>query len=156
MIAGLAFQVFSLTVFVAACADFGLRAYRRPQSWNTTHSRLYESKFWKAFLIGLGIATFAILARSCYRVAELNAGFDGPLANDQPTFMVLEAMMIGIAVFCLTAMHPGLSFKGMWAQANFNLRIGKKVDSKSLSIISDDLKTTQVEHGIREIGSNGS
>lgn len=39
--------------------------------------------------------------------------------------MVLEAAMISIAALCITILHPGMAFKGSWAQATFRYRTSK-------------------------------
>ena len=67
-----------------------------------------------------------ILARSCFRVAELSKGFDSALANDQVTFMILEGGLITIACSTLTGFHAGLAFQEAWNTANFKLRNAKK------------------------------
>jgi hypothetical protein len=72
-----------------------------------------------------GIATIAILIRCCFRVAELSGGFGGSLANNEVSFMILEGAMIIIAVFCLTAGHPGPVLGSMWKAGGFHLR-GRK------------------------------
>jgi hypothetical protein len=126
MIGGLSFQVFSLVLFAVLCGEFAFRLWRNPQSWNMTHERLFRSMVFKCFLWGLTTATFTILIRSCFRVAELSGGFHGPLANNQPTFMVLEGGMVAIASICLTILHPGIGFRGTWSDVNFNLFRAKK------------------------------
>ncbi len=70
-------------------------------------------------------ATIFIFVRSCFRVAELKEGFDGKLANDEVTFMILEGAMIILAVISLTILHPGTCFQGSWHQANFSIRASK-------------------------------
>ncbi|KAK9240692.1 RTA1 like protein-domain-containing protein [Lipomyces kononenkoae] len=126
MIGGLSFQVFSLTLFVVLCGDFAFRLWRNRQSWNVSHQQLFESVIFRCFLWGLATATLTILIRSCFRVAELSGGFHGPLANNQPTFMVLEGGMVSIASLCLTILHPGIGFRGTWRDANFNFFYAKK------------------------------
>lgn len=61
------------------------------------------------------MATFTIYIRSVFRVAELCGGFDGHLANDQITFMVLEGAMVTIAAIALTVVHPGMVFGKNWS-----------------------------------------
>ena len=60
------------------------------------------------------IATLTIFIRSCFRVAELQQGFDGKLANQQVSFMILEGAMTAIASIALTVAHPGLLFGAFW------------------------------------------
>jgi hypothetical protein len=125
MIAGVSLQVAFLAAFAIAAGEFAFRAYKAPQSWTMSHAALYESKLFKSCLVGLAVATVAIFARSIYRCAELSGGFGGPLANDQVSFMILEAAMMTIAVLCLTILHPGLCFQGKWVDANFKFRSAK-------------------------------
>jgi hypothetical protein len=126
MIAGLSFQVFSLVLFILLCGDFAVRVWRSPFLWDTTRKEVFESTIFACFLGGLSLATLTIAIRSCFRVAELSGGFHGSLANNQSTFMVLEGAMIGIASLCLTALHPGVAFRGTWADADFNFFRSKK------------------------------
>ncbi|PKX96390.1 RTA1 domain-containing protein [Aspergillus novofumigatus IBT 16806] len=119
MIAGLASQVASLGVFLCLCADFAWRVYKNPDKLNESMYHLRKTLKWKAFLIGLTVATLAIFVRSIFRVAELREGFDGPLANDEVTFMILEGAMMVIATLCLTVLHPGYCFGGYWDQTSW-------------------------------------
>ncbi|KAF7182522.1 hypothetical protein CNMCM7691_002093 [Aspergillus felis] len=119
MIAGLASQVASLGVFLCLCADFAWRVYKNPDKLNDSMYHIRKTLKWKAFLIGLTVATLAIFVRSIFRVAELREGFDGPLANDEVTFMILEGAMMVIASFCLTVLHPGYCFGGYWDQTSW-------------------------------------
>ncbi|KAL8991820.1 MAG: hypothetical protein Q9169_007625, partial [Polycauliona sp. 2 TL-2023] len=62
----------------------------------------------------LSLATFTIYVRSIFRVAELQEGFNGHLANDEITFMILEGAMIAISTLALTIPHPGMVFGMNW------------------------------------------
>lgn len=137
MIAGLASQVASLAVFLFLCADFAWRVYKNPNKLNESMDHVRKTLKWKAFLIGrflfpgispryiyltakgLTVATLAIFVRSVFRVAELQEGFDGPLANDEVTFMILEGAMMAMATLCLTVLHPGYCFGGYWDQTSW-------------------------------------
>ncbi|GFF26712.1 sphingoid long-chain base transporter RSB1 [Aspergillus udagawae] len=119
MIAGLASQVASLGVFLCLCADFAWRVYKNPDKLNESMYHIRKTLKWKAFLTGLTVATLAIFVRSIFRVAELREGFNGPLANDEVTFMILEGAMMVIATLCLTVLHPGYCFGGYWDQTSW-------------------------------------
>ncbi|KAH1280856.1 hypothetical protein KXV81_008204 [Aspergillus fumigatus] len=119
MIAGVASQVASLAVFLFLCADFAWRVYKNPNKLNESMDHVRKTLKWKAFLIGLTVATLAIFVRSVFRVAELQEGFDGPLANDEVTFMILEGAMMAMATLCLTVLHPGYCFGGYWDQTSW-------------------------------------
>lgn len=51
MIAGLAFQVASLVIFICLCADFGYSAYRKKSSLDPAHVKVRNSTIFKAFQI---------------------------------------------------------------------------------------------------------
>lgn len=53
MIAGLAFQVFSLFFFMCLCADFGFSAYRKKSSLDPAHAKVRNSTSFKAFQLGM-------------------------------------------------------------------------------------------------------
>ncbi|KAH6873404.1 RTA1 like protein-domain-containing protein [Thelonectria olida] len=126
MLAGLAFQVVSLTVFAICSTDFAFRAYKGRTLWNREHLRLVNSKLFNAFLLGLVVATVTIFARSVYRCVELSGGFNGELfVKDEALFMVMEGVMIVIACVCLTVLHPAICFQGAWHNANFSFRSSK-------------------------------
>lgn len=123
MIAGVSWQVFSLAVFAALAADFAVRVRRAPTSaFNRQYESLRSSTKFKVFLISLGVATLTIFIRSVFRCAELSGGFNGSLANNEVTFMVLEGAMISVAVLALTISHPGLVWQGEWRQLSKNMK----------------------------------
>ncbi|KAI9731475.1 MAG: hypothetical protein M1835_003523, partial [Candelina submexicana] len=93
MIAGLSTQVFSLLLFMALCAEFAWRAHKRRMDLDIAYAELRRTLLFKSFLVALSLATLTIFVRSVFRVAELSQGFDGSLANDQVTFMILEGAM---------------------------------------------------------------
>jgi hypothetical protein len=149
MLAGLAAQVASLTLYLGICLDLAWRIYRlvsvkprrkgrngsvgpgpgadaiEPEEinglpLNLDFASLRGSKSWVAFLTLQGLATICIYIRSAFRVAELSDGFDGHLANDEVTFMVLEGAMISIAAIGLSTWgHPGVGFRGRWSELDY-------------------------------------
>ena len=89
--------------------------------------------------LAFAIATFFILVRSLFRVAELAHGFSGKLANDQITFMILEGGMMILATTFLTAFPPG-QFLGRdeWKHSGW----GYKKSSGALSLEKPRSDTT--------------
>lgn len=144
MIAGLAFQVVSLALFMALSLEFAYSAWRRSRRTAAvadkegTYADVRESLKWKLFLAGmspfyiyfpnvivwmvgsygtgLAVATITIFVRSFFRVFELKGGFDSRLANDEVALMILESGMVAIACICLTVLHPGLAMGRAWGQ----------------------------------------
>ena len=78
--------------------------------------------------------------RSVFRVAELQEGFNGDLANNQTIFMILEGPMIIAATAALAVFHPGVSFAGNWSAAAWSLRkkdyaeVRSKADTSSVEL----------------------
>ncbi|KKY23445.1 putative rta1 domain [Phaeomoniella chlamydospora] len=142
MVAGVAWQVASLFIFSILCLDFFLRVRRiSSDSYNPHFSHLRSTKQHKYFIWALTLATFFILVRSIFRCAELEEGFDGDLANDEVTFMVLEGAMIILANSLLTVWHPGWVWgHGTWKGSSWGK--GKKdmeLQSHDMSSESGDL-----------------
>jgi len=102
--AGLSLQVIVLSAFIIAFADYMLRYVRSGRSsgfgWRL-----------KAFFSGLTTATFLILARCAYRVAELRDGYDGNLIKEEAPFIVLEGVFVVLAAGALCFGHPGLALE---------------------------------------------
>ena len=116
MVAGLAFQVLTLAVFMALCADFAIRTLRRMREMgdaalDPTNVKLRGSIMFRSFIAGLAFATLCIFIRSVYRVAELSEGWEGSLIKNQYTFIGLEGAMVIVAVFALNFFHPGFCFR---------------------------------------------
>lgn len=112
MVAGVAWQVVALGIFAALAADYWLRVTRRDRRvhhLNPTFENLRSHRaFQPLFLISLCLSGVFIFVRSVFRCAELSDGFNGALANNEVTFMVLEGAMIILASGLLTVFHPGL------------------------------------------------
>ncbi|KAL2819316.1 RTA1 like protein-domain-containing protein [Aspergillus cavernicola] len=139
MIAGVAWQVVSLGIFTVMATYFYLRVRKAASTdFNPDFAVLRSTRYFKASLWGFGFATLAIFVRSVYRCAELSDGFDGALANDEVTFMILEAAMIASAVITLTVFHPGSVWKGQWNEAVWSTRgKGEQEYRKTSSMDSD-------------------
>lgn len=147
MVAGVAWQVVSLAVFALLSFDFFLRVRATKRSSCTTVSPSQASAYpmhtkssdtngvdsfnpafaeirsrprFRFFIFGIFAATLFIFVRSVFRCAELSGGFNGPLANEQITFMVLEGCMIALACILLTIFHPGLVVGGkVWRMSSW-------------------------------------
>ena len=116
MVAGLAFQVFTLLLFQILVLDFVYTTLKRMNSMgeaalDPTHKKLRESIKFKLFLVALGLSTFCIFIRSIYRVAELSEGWEGALIKNEHLFIGFEGAMVIVAVLLLNIFHPGLCFR---------------------------------------------
>ena len=132
MVTGIAFQVASLAAFMTACAEFSVRVRRAAAAeLNPGFAGVRATRRFKLFLWALGLATLNIFIRSVFRCVELKNGFQGKLANNQVTFMILEGAMVITAVLLLTAFHPGVVFGSTWKEAHWHLRRKKESNEKS-------------------------
>jgi len=90
-LAGLSFQVFTLTLFICLAADYAIRYWRgrsdaKEGEWTELNARF------KVFAGFLSIAIVLILIRCAYRIDELNDGYDGSLIHNQWMFTGLEGV----------------------------------------------------------------
>ncbi|KAI5205408.1 putative RTA1 domain protein [Aureobasidium subglaciale] len=141
MIAGLAFQVVSLTVFVALSLDFVFRARKaRESDMNMEFFNLRKRVMFRIFPYALALATITIYIRCVFRVAELQDGFSGELANDEGMFMGFEGPMIIVATMALTFCHPGIAFGGAsnWKAANWTWKKSNKGDNNHIRMVSQE------------------
>jgi hypothetical protein len=107
MIAGLAFQVATMLLFLILAADFAWRMYTRQGVLQVTaleHQRAQLRRSWpfRACIAALTLSTLLIFTRCVFRVAELSEGWEGHLANTQKYFTGLESAIIVAAVLLLT------------------------------------------------------
>ncbi|TFB04926.1 Sphingoid long-chain base transporter RSB1 [Trichoderma ghanense] len=99
MIAGLGTQVLVTAVFCVLLAVVCKRTYR--------HLR----KDRKVGYIGCAaVAAVCLFIRSCWRVAELNGGFNGPLSSAEGVFIALDSVPMIVMCILLTIMHPEFWF----------------------------------------------
>ena len=86
-LAGLAFQVATLTIFTLLTIDYFFRS-------RNTWTRVTLPAQFKIFVSALALATLLILIRCCYRVYELNEGYQrsSKALRDQSLFIGLESV----------------------------------------------------------------
>lgn len=118
MVAGLAFQVVTLLIFIVLCSDFALRTFQRYKSMgeealdqSPAFVTLRSKWTFKGFLAALTLATFCIFWRSTYRVVELAEGWSGNLIRHQWLFVGFEGVMVIIACLALNLFNPAITFK---------------------------------------------
>jgi hypothetical protein len=137
MIAGLAFQVFTLVIFISLCADFMLRLRRRKRQLGAAAvlpqdpalTRIRDSWQFRGFTVALALAIFLVLWRCAYRVAELNQGWTGPITFKQYLFMGMEPVLIAAAVYSLAFFHPAICMGEAMSQKN-NLVLSRFMKSR--------------------------
>jgi hypothetical protein len=146
MLAGLAFQVVTLAIFIALSSDFAFKTWRRvselgkEQALDPQHAKLRDSRRFRGFLVALTFCTLCIFTRSVYRVAELSEGWTGHLISTQRYFIGLEGAIVAAGVLSLNAFHPGFCFQEGYEQRTW---FGKKTKG----VDGDTGSTPSVEEG---------
>ncbi|KAL4918520.1 RTA1 like protein-domain-containing protein [Aspergillus aurantiobrunneus] len=105
MVAGIVFQMASITVFVLCAADFVRRTLRR---------RLLQSMTgtFVPLLAAMIFSVICIYIRSIYRTIELLQGWDGYLITTERFFIALDGAMMTLAVAIFNFLHPGWFLPG--------------------------------------------
>ncbi|KFX91288.1 hypothetical protein O988_07812 [Pseudogymnoascus sp. VKM F-3808] len=109
-LAGLAFQVFTLTTFVLMALDYLFRyiSYRKTQQLDERRIISWRLKIFGVFF---SASIIFILIRCGYRIAELGQGYSGKLFHEEGLFIGLESVMVTLAVFALNIAQPGFAFQ---------------------------------------------
>ncbi|RSL42882.1 hypothetical protein CEP54_015319 [Fusarium duplospermum] len=110
LLGGLAYQVFSLGVFVILTASFLFRSRQEIR----TRGRTLTS-----FCAAFAVATILIYLRTCFRLAETAEGLGGHLYSNEIYFACLEFAPVELAVLLFAIWYPGRC-------------VGKKVRVKDL------------------------
>ncbi|OJZ81287.1 hypothetical protein ASPFODRAFT_388754 [Aspergillus luchuensis CBS 106.47] len=112
MVAGIAFQVGTMSICGVLALDFFIRVVRKgpglggekfiDENGNLTGPKNLRVVVWAGI-----VAYFAVLIRCIYRIPEMAGGWGNPLMQKENEFLVLDGMMMAIAVSCLTFLYPG-------------------------------------------------
>lgn len=115
MVAGLAVQVASMSLFMGLCLDFMLRVRKLRKTtgdiYNPDYVHIPEAKLYTPLFYAIGICTLLIYVRCIYRLIELAEGWSGYLILHEPYFLVLEALIVWLGTATLTVIHPGFVLK---------------------------------------------
>ncbi|EEQ31302.1 hypothetical protein McanMca71_004583 [Microsporum canis] len=114
IIAGIAFQVATMSVCGLLALEFFIRAYRSGQGFSksSSHGAAAHRSFW-IFCAADAFAYVAILIRCIYRLPEMAGGWGNPLMRNEKDFLLLDGMMIALASATFTVFHPGFWFPPM-------------------------------------------
>ncbi|KAK6394163.1 hypothetical protein LTR65_002009 [Meristemomyces frigidus] len=91
MIAGLAFQVFTLLVFFALAAEFFVQCLRNPAKLHPGSGMLAHSTKFQIFIAAVLVAFLCIFTRCCYRVAELSGGWGNSIMREESGFIICDS-----------------------------------------------------------------
>ncbi|KAA8642699.1 hypothetical protein EYZ11_011977 [Aspergillus tanneri] len=133
-LAGLAFQVFTLSVFIAMALDYLLRYISYRKSQQVDQRRILSTRL-GIFGVFFSASILFILIRCCYRIAELSEGYSGSIFHEEGLFIGLESVMVTLAVFALNIAQPGFAFQNRTeeAYATYGHNIGLESSSEHKS-----------------------
>lgn len=100
MVAGIIFQLFSITIFVFCAADFIRRTMQGSMLQFLGGSVV-------PLLGAMILSVVCIYIRSIYRTIELLQGWDGYLITHESYFVGLDGAMMVVAVVVFNFLHPG-------------------------------------------------
>ncbi|KAF4984785.1 hypothetical protein FZEAL_76 [Fusarium zealandicum] len=128
MMAGIAFQVVTLSIFAILAILYLVRRVRARalDPFSVVALETWLSVKFRWFLFGVVTAFMTIFIRCVYRIAEMRGGWGNPLMKDQITFVILEGCMLLIATSAQTVLHPGHFFPAM-AHPRMHARIWTEV-----------------------------
>lgn len=107
MVAGIAFQLLTMTLFVGLMCDFLLRVLRTQGEFSNM-----VTKGMKLVFVALVISTLMIYIRGVYRTIELAQGWRGYLITHEGYFIGLDATIMVIAVAIFIPIDPAVIFRG--------------------------------------------
>ncbi|KAH7053055.1 RTA1 like protein-domain-containing protein [Macrophomina phaseolina] len=111
MMAGLAFQVFTLCIFFVLSLEYAIRVRQAPSgALKHETANVRASKRFRAFVGALALAFVAILVRCVYRIVEMAGGWKNPIMQNEASFIVLDSSLCSLAALVLTVFHPGHCF----------------------------------------------
>ncbi|KAK5074966.1 hypothetical protein LTS08_005456 [Lithohypha guttulata] len=126
IVAGIAFQVFTMSICGLLILDFAIRFWRskpgHASDTLTPEKTAYQMDLGdakkmtslKTFCCAIVIAYLTVLIRCIYRLPEMAGGWGNPLMQKENEFLLLDGIrMIAIAALALTAAHPGIFFQPM-------------------------------------------
>ncbi|KAL2014299.1 hypothetical protein VTN00DRAFT_1824 [Thermoascus crustaceus] len=120
MVAGIIFQLVSITVFMVCAADFVRRTMRRGLLQNNALKGTMVP-----LLYAMVFSVVCIYIRSIYRTIELLQGWDGYLITTERFFIALDGVMMVLAVAIFNFIHPGWFMPSAEATTSFKNPVPK-------------------------------
>ncbi|ORY62990.1 RTA1 like protein-domain-containing protein [Pseudomassariella vexata] len=130
LVAGLAIQVSSLLIFAALGFRFAIAVRSRHRGLDSNPAAAYNTPRFKAFLLGISLATVFLTVRTLYRIVPVSEGFTSPAAENEVLFLVLDGVFVFIAAALLLASFPGrMLSQPEWPKtSSYSNRISVKPD----------------------------
>lgn len=146
MVAGIAFQVFSMSFFIILFGIFLWRVYKvkrvgnESAEFNPEYEQIRRKKLFKLFPYGIAWCVLMIYIRCIYRVVELAEGWTGYLIQTERYFLVLDGLMVFFGVLGISFIHPGFALgkqvipvEGLHLKKYFNNRYSSSENDETKS-----------------------
>ncbi|KAK3995015.1 RTA1 like protein-domain-containing protein [Cladorrhinum sp. PSN332] len=147
MVAGIVFQLFTMTVFAGLVCDF-LRRVWALQGNGNDGGRLLLTKKLRMVLGSMFVAFIMIYVRSIYRTIELAEGWDGNLITHEGYFVALDAALMFTAAAVWLMLDPAVLLRDEHRAA--------KVKAESEAPARDPRESPEQDHGEESESSWGS
>lgn len=92
MLAGIVFQVATLTALIALVVDYVLRVNKHREVISAEAKAMTNEKSFKHFIFLMGLGFLGIYIRCVYRIAELAGGWANPIMRSEVDFIVLDGV----------------------------------------------------------------
>ncbi|KAJ6573327.1 RTA1 like protein-domain-containing protein [Mycena sp. CBHHK59/15] len=116
MLAGIAFQFATLTLYIISAAEFFRRYIKKRAARKSSpplDTRGYLDTRLNILIGELTFSTTCLFIRSIYRIIELATGWGGRIITTEIYFAVLDGVMVLLAIFSLNIAHPGWSMRAV-------------------------------------------
>lgn len=115
MIAGLAFQVLTMTVFQFLWYDFLWKIYKSQKNYNDeqfnpVYANIRHGRLMPFFKAGVSISVVLIYIRSIYRLIETSIAWNSYLSQKEIYFDILEGLMLGLSGLIMMILSPGVVY----------------------------------------------
>ncbi|KAI9851638.1 MAG: hypothetical protein M1824_002590 [Vezdaea acicularis] len=107
MIAGVAFQVATLTIFAVLALQYAYMAYKNKHALNPETFELRHSRKFQLTIGAIALSLITLLIRCAYRVAEMAGGWGNPIMQKEGEFFGLDAVMVLVSILVFNIYHPG-------------------------------------------------
>ncbi|KAI0825085.1 RTA1-domain-containing protein [Trametes gibbosa] len=146
MLAGIIFQLTSITVFVVLMIEYFVRyltdrparkAKKDPAAEESfSFSRGEVTPKMRLMIASLLMMTLFLIIRSVYRMIELIDGFTGKIIQTEIYFNVFDGAMVVCAIYTLNILHPGWLLERVYREPSMMLRAMSPSGSPQTSLLS--------------------
>lgn len=136
MVAGIAFQLLTMTLFVGLLADFFVRVLRRGGEFGGSG---VVTRGMRLVFGAMVVCVVMVYARSVYRTIELAQGWHGYLISHEGYFIGLDAAIMVVAVGVFVPVDPAVVFRGEGRPGYARRMRGDKKASSSAEVSDAEL-----------------